>query len=245
VGAVGAAVGAAVGGALLKRIGGFGGMRDDRLTLAGALHEAAGTKGGSSSGHGSGHGSIHGSGHGGFHGSGHGGFHSGEGQGSASSGLAGAGGLENDEEGAALVVRHLERLRGQWQGVLQDEVYERAVGWLLEGVVRTLVQPVLEAECITECAANDIVRVYQAIRRAQTVFPGVDDLKMSRVVSSWGRFCALSDLLGYSLNDLAEWLPRRKFVTFTGGEMSSLIRALFEDSSRRQALLKSIADMTS
>jgi hypothetical protein len=31
----------------------------------------------------------------------------------------------NDEEAAALVVRHLERLKGQWHGVLQDVVYER------------------------------------------------------------------------------------------------------------------------
>jgi hypothetical protein len=31
----------------------------------------------------------------------------------------------NDEEAAALIVRHFERLKGQWHGVLQEAVYER------------------------------------------------------------------------------------------------------------------------
>jgi hypothetical protein len=42
----------------------------------------------------------------------------------SSSSLHGATG-SNDEEAAALVVRHMERLKGQWHGVLQDVVYER------------------------------------------------------------------------------------------------------------------------
>ena len=36
-----------------------------------------------------------------------------------------SGSSENNEEAAALVVRHFERLKGQWHGVLQDVVYER------------------------------------------------------------------------------------------------------------------------
>ena len=41
---------------------------------------------------------------------------------------------------------------------------------------------------------------------------------------SWTKFCALADLLEYSLSDISEWLPRRKFAMFTGQELSSLIR---------------------
>lgn len=41
---------------------------------------------------------------------------------------------------------------------------------------------------------------------------------------SWTKFCALTDLLEFSLADISEWLPRRKFAMFTGQEMSSLIR---------------------
>jgi hypothetical protein len=43
---------------------------------------------------------------------------------------------------------------------------------------------------------------------------------------SWSKFCALTDLLEFSLSDISEWLPRRKFAMFTGPEMSSLIRCV-------------------
>jgi hypothetical protein len=31
---------------------------------------------------------------------------------------------------------------------------------------------------------------------------------MNRTVGSWSKFCAMTDLLEYSLSDIAEWLPR-------------------------------------
>ena len=62
---------------------------------------------------------------------------------------------------------------------------------------------------------------------------------------SWVKFLALTDLLEFSLSDVAEWLPRKKFATFTGSEMTALIKALFEDTPRRQTLLASILQMSS
>lgn len=50
-------------------------------------------------------------------------------------------------------------------------------------------------------------------------------------------------LLECSLADLADWLPRRKFAAFTGAEMDGLVRALFEDTPKRQALLANILEM--
>jgi hypothetical protein len=58
----------------------------------------------------------------------------------------------NDEESAGLVVRHLERLMGQWQGVLQEVVYDRVIGYLLEGVLKATMRPILETDCVTESA---------------------------------------------------------------------------------------------
>jgi hypothetical protein len=183
-----------------------------------------------------------------------------------------AGGHENDEESASLVVRHLERLRGQWQGVLQDVVYERALGYLVEGVLRALMLPVLDADCITESAGGDISRVFRVIQKTRAVFPSAavvggagggtgsggsgagstgggwataEDDGLGKAAASWSKFCALTDLLEYSLSEVAEWLPRRKFAAFTGSEMTGLIKALFEDSPRRQGILKSILEMTS
>ena len=65
-----------------------------------------------------------------------------------------------------------------------------------------------------------------------------------RVCGSWRKFLALTDLLEYTLADVAEQLPRKKFAAFTGGEMNTLIKALFEDSPRRQTILTSILEMS-
>lgn len=72
-----------------------------------------------------------------------------------------------------------------------------------------------------------------------------DDDGLQRVCSSWKKFLALTDILEYSLNEVTDWLPRKKFISFTGSEMNSLIKALFEDSPRRQAILASVLEMTS
>lgn len=177
----------------------------------------------------------------------------------------------NDAEGAALLVRHLERLSGQWLGVLQESVYERVIGFLLEGVLRVAMQPVLEADTITEEAGSDISRVFRTIQRSRSIFPNTkeflgsnslskndvfidvgddrdfqdSDNDMRKYSASWTKFCALTDLLEYSASEVAEWLPRRKFSSFTGNEMTSLIKALFEDSARRQGILTAILEMSS
>lgn len=81
------------------------------------------------------------------------------------------------------------------------------------------------------------------------------------MTGSWNKFKALTELLECSLTDIAEWLPkyenylyppyppspslRKKFVSFTGAELSSLVKALFEESSRRQVILSSILELSS
>lgn len=50
----------------------------------------------------------------------------------------------NDAEAALRVVKHLHRLQGQWQHILQDSVYERLMGYLLEYVIRLVMKPVFE-----------------------------------------------------------------------------------------------------
>jgi hypothetical protein len=47
-------------------------------------------------------------------------------------------------------------------------------------------------------------------------------------------------ILEGSLSDIADWLPSRRFSCFTGCEVTNLVKALFEDSPKRQAILESI-----
>mmetsp|Transcript_21014 Transcript_21014/g.30337 ORF Transcript_21014/g.30337 Transcript_21014/m.30337 type:complete len:765 (+) Transcript_21014:80-2374(+) len=151
----------------------------------------------------------------------------------------------NSEEAAAVLVKHMGRLKGQWQSVLQESVYNRLVGFLLEVVLRRAMRPVLEAKYISESTATDVSRVFKIIQKSRSVFSDArDDESLLTLVGSWGKFCALSDLLEFSLSEIAEWLPRRKFSSFTGNEMASLVRALFEDSARRQNILSSILEIS-
>ena len=41
------------------------------------------------------------------------------------------------------------------------------VGYLLEGVLRAAMQPILEADCITESAGGDIGRIFKTLKRAR------------------------------------------------------------------------------
>jgi hypothetical protein len=165
----------------------------------------------------------------------------------AEGGFPRPGARSNDDDSAVLVRRHMERLSGQWLGVLQEQVYAKLMGHLLDGVLKEAMQPILSAECISEAAGAEVSRVFRSLQHARLVFPGNDsaDDGLQRVCGSWRKFLAITDLLECSLSDVADWLPRKKFAAFTGAEMTALIRALFEDSPRRQTVLASILQMSS
>ena len=128
-------------------------------------------------------------------------------------------------------------------------MYERLMGHLLDLVLREAMKPILTADCVSEAAGAEVSRVYRSLQHIRLVFPsaegGSDNEALQRVCGSWVKFLALTDLLEFSLSDVAEWLPRKKFATFTGSEMTALIKALFEDTPRRQTLLASILQMSS
>lgn len=153
--------------------------------------------------------------------------------------------IYNSDEAAAVVVRHFERLRGQWRGVLQETVYERLLGHLLEGVCRHILSPILLADCISEAAASKIAKVMLTVQKAKSVLIRQDEESVRAVACSWSKFVALGQLLEYTLAEIAEGLPRRKFASFTANELSGLVKALFEESVRRQSILNAIMQMAS
>ena len=54
----------------------------------------------------------------------------------------------NDEEGASLIVKHFQKLSGQWRDVLQEPVLDRLQGYLVDSVLRTLMTPLLQVSHI-------------------------------------------------------------------------------------------------
>lgn len=154
----------------------------------------------------------------------------------------------NDDESAVLVKRHLERLSGQWVGVLQDSTYRRLMGYLLDAVLAQAMQPILTADCISEAAGAEVARVFRSLQEARLIFASTgdcDDAALQRICARWSKFLGLTDLLEYNLADVAEWLPRKKFAAFSGQEMTQLIKALFEDTPRRQSILTAVLELSS
>lgn len=75
--------------------------------------------------------------------------------------------ISNDESRASILVDQLEKLSTQWLGVLQELNYARFMGFLIDKVLKDLMFPVLQTECITETAASEIYRIFKIIQRAK------------------------------------------------------------------------------
>ena len=73
----------------------------------------------------------------------------------------------NDENRASMLVEQLEKLSTQWLGVLQEVNYARFMGYLIDGILKELMAPILSAECITETAASEIYRVFKIVQRVK------------------------------------------------------------------------------
>ena len=167
----------------------------------------------------------------------------------------------NNEESATLVVKHLERISSQWKNILQENVYDNVMGFLLEYVLKTIMQPILDSDCISETGGSEVSRIMKCIQNANRIFNDSYDIinhnaavistvssqeeKIVKVCASWKKFLALTDLLEYNLTDIADQLPRRKFNSFTSQEICHLIKALFEETPRRQTVLNSVVAMSS
>jgi centromere/kinetochore protein ZW10 len=75
----------------------------------------------------------------------------------------------NDEQSAERLRAHMERLSHQWLGVLQEDVYCRVMGHLLEGVLEQLMAPLLRADCISAEAGTEISRIFKAVQKIRFV----------------------------------------------------------------------------
>ena len=165
----------------------------------------------------------------------------------------------NNVDTATMIVRHLESISGQWQGVLQETMYDRVMGYLFEEVLRAAIKKVLDAEYISEDAGSDINRVFKTIQKAKSIFQGVHgsidqndnhndnnfnvDNTINSLSCSWNKFCALSDLLEYSLSEVSEALNKLKTIGFTQQELSSFVKAKHNENPRIQNILSIILEI--
>jgi hypothetical protein len=124
--------------------------------------------------------------------------------------------VDNNELAVESLIRLFSKLHEEWHDVLQQVVYDRVVHHLFDSMLNILMAPLFAGDCtcITETAASDISRLFRSIQAIREVAftRSADneeaDAYASLTLGAWSKFTALTDLLEYSLADIADWLPR-------------------------------------
>ncbi len=147
------------------------------------------------------------------------------------------------------VVHHLHHLKKVWQHVLPPNVYLRAVGVLANAVVEEMAGRVVALEDISADASVQFCNVFNfLLDKVPAVFEVDGDERTSphdaaRFVRGWTRFKELVLVLNASLKEIEErWAGGKGPLAecFTVEEMKQLIRALFQNTERRAAVLARI-----
>ncbi len=147
------------------------------------------------------------------------------------------------------VVHQLRHLRQVWQHVLPSHVYSRAIGLLLDAVVDELTNHTLALEDIAADSATQMATLFAFVEeKAPEIFVIDDDDSSSRhdvvrFVCSWQRFKELIFVLNASLREIEDrWAGGKGplAVEFTAEQVKQLVRALFQNTDRRAAVLSRI-----
>jgi centromere/kinetochore protein ZW10 len=146
------------------------------------------------------------------------------------------------EKAVRQCLRQLELLQTVWKDVLPATVYCKVLGCLLNVLVEELITRVTTVEDIPATTAVHLVTVFGVVTdRAPRVFqePG----RVYQFVKRWQKFRELVLILGANLRDIDDrWADGKGPLAheFTPEELKQLIRALFQNTDRRSAILARI-----
>jgi len=147
------------------------------------------------------------------------------------------------------VLHQMLHLKSLWQDVLPLGIYRRTIGTLLNSIVEEMVQRVLILEDIAADAAVQIVSIFTALQdKAPEVFHLEKNKETSkgdiiRYVKKWNRFKELVVILNASMREIEDrWASGKGPLAneFTADEIKRMIRALFQNTDRRAAVLSRI-----
>ena len=150
--------------------------------------------------------------------------------------------LSSGAEQAVKQVAHgLSHLHKVWAGVLPKKVYLMCIGTLLNTVMEELIQIVTSLEDISAEAGEQLVSMLKQLMDKSPSFFDSEDPR--RFVKKWSKFKELIFILGASLKDIDENWGRgggRLSGEFPADQVKLLVRALFQNTERRAAVLARI-----
>jgi len=145
------------------------------------------------------------------------------------------------EQGVRQVLHSLSHLQKVWQGVLPDGVYLRCQGTLLNTVMEELILIITSLEDISADAGEQLVSLLsQLLAKSKSLFsPEMPE----RYTRKWAKFEEVVRVLSANLREIEDrWEggqgPLAKEVP--GEQVKQLVRALFQNTERRAALLAKI-----
>ncbi|XP_071080296.1 centromere/kinetochore protein zw10 homolog [Haliotis cracherodii] len=147
-------------------------------------------------------------------------------------------------------LHQLTHLQNVWQEVLPVNMYRKAIGML----VNTMVSELTDYICVLEDISSDDARHLHSLlsvvlEKAGPLFNTPTDkadnmdVELQRNVSKWRKFKELHLVLNASLQKISDRWAEKKgplALDFSANEIKQLIRALFQNTDRRAAVLSKI-----
>ncbi|RZC42557.1 Zw10 domain containing protein [Asbolus verrucosus] len=141
-------------------------------------------------------------------------------------------------------LRQQELLKTVWQRVLPYSMYNKTVGVILNSLCNHAVDAIVKCDDISSEAAEHLVELFKMVQtRGPKLF--TDPKEVSLFVGSWYRLSELVFVLSTSLVDINDrWADGKGplALQFKPEELKQLVRALFQNTERRAALLAKIHD---
>ncbi|XP_014677255.1 PREDICTED: centromere/kinetochore protein zw10 homolog [Priapulus caudatus] len=145
----------------------------------------------------------------------------------------------------------LHRLNRVWRDVLPANIMYKAIGTLLNSVVTEVISKILALVDISADEATELHYVLDVIIQGSSAcFEAGTELEVNAVspatnhcVTNWMKFQELAFILNSSMYDIKErWAAGKGPLgaVFTPNELKSLIRALFQNTDKRAAVLAKI-----
>ncbi|XP_043483050.1 centromere/kinetochore protein zw10 homolog [Leptopilina heterotoma] len=139
-------------------------------------------------------------------------------------------------------LRQLDHLKAVWIDVLPENNYCRAIGHIANSMVEDLIAKITAVEDIPADLATDLVTLLNnVVQETPTIFPQPETVQ--RYIRTWRKLLELIIVLGASLAEIEKrWANSQGPLAheFTADQVKRLIRALFQNTERRSALLMRI-----
>lgn len=139
-------------------------------------------------------------------------------------------------------LRQQELLKTVWQKVLSYDIYNKAIGSIMNSLCIHLTNAVLKLEDISSKLDEQLIEVFKVVvTRGPKLF--TDPKEICLFVKNWNKFNELIFVLNASLVDIDDRWSNGKgplALQFQAEEIKRLIRALFQNTSRRAQVLSKI-----